>query len=445
MEETSKIKKKMPLHTKVLLGMVAGIVAGIIVRQLDLDEKTLKIITQIVKPVGDIFLRFIFMMVVPLILSALTLGVADLGDMGKVGRLGLRMLKYTFVVTSISVILGIGLVHIVQPGKSLSITDREALMSQFREKSAEIGANAAAGKERTVGEIITSIVPKNPLEDMVRAFDPSYTGGGMLAVMFFALIIGIAMTMADPMKIQGFKSFLEGLYDIVMRIINMGMKLAPYGVASLLFILTINMGLSILGVLLKYVLLVLFALAFHLFVTYSVILKVFTKMSPLYFFKNVRELMITAFSTSSSNASLPIALKVGIEKLKLPKDIASFVLTIGSTGNQNGTALYEGITILFLAQCFGVELSLFNQVIVVLISVMAGMGTAGVPGGSLPVLMLILISIGIPGESIALIYGVDRILDMSRTVLNVTGDMTAAVYIAHTEKQLPGHVEESAE
>lgn len=445
MEETSKIKRKIPLHTKVLIGMLAGIVAGIIVRYLELDEKTLGIITQIVKPVGDIFLRFIFMMVVPLILSALTIGVADLGDLGKVGRLGLRMLKYTLVVTSISVILGIGLVQIVQPGKSLSVADRESLMEQFHAKSADVSSNAAVAKQRTIGEIITSIVPKNPLEDMVRAFDPTYTGGGMLAVMFFALIIGIAMTMADPMKIQGFKSFLEGLYEIVMTVINMGMKLAPYGVASLLFILTINMGVSILGVLLKYVLLVLFALALHLFVTYSVILKLFTKMSPLSFFRNVREVMITAFSTSSSNASLPIALKVGIEKLKLPKDIASFVLTIGSTGNQNGTALYEGITILFLAQCFGVDLSIFNQVIVVLISVMAGMGTAGVPGGSLPVLMLILISIGVPGESIALIYGVDRILDMSRTVLNVTGDLTAAVYISHTEKQIPGHIENGKE
>src|SRR5690606_25815222 len=278
-------------------------------------------------------------------------------------------------------------------------------------------------------------VPKNPLEDMTRAFDSNYLGGGLLAVMFFALIFGIAMASVDQEKTAPVKAFFEGLYEIVIKIIGYAMRLAPYGVAALLFNLTVSVGASFLLELLKYVLIVLVALAIHQFVTYSIILKFFARRNPLEFFKKSSEVVITAFSTSSSNATLPTAIKVSIEKLKIPKPIANFVLTIGSTANQNGTALFEGITVLFLAQCFNVELSLTSQVTVVFLCILAGIGTAGVPGGSLPVIVTILVSIGVPGEAIGLIYGVDRILDMSRTVLNVTGDVTAAAYIQRVQEK----------
>jgi DAACS family dicarboxylate/amino acid:cation (Na+ or H+) symporter len=248
--------------------------------------------------------------------------------------------------------------------------------------------------------------------------------------MFFSLMLGIALSITDREKTQVFKSFLEGLYEIVMKVISIGMKLAPFGVASLLFTLTANMGLSILSVLSKFVFVVVGALSIHMFVTYSILLKTLGRMSPVFFFRSIREVMITAFATSSSNATLPTAIRVSIDQLKLPKDITNFVLTIGSTANQNGTALYEGITVLFLAQCFGIDLNLSQQILVVLLSILGGIGTAGVPSGSLPIIMLILISIGVPGESIAIIYGVDRFLDMCRTVLNVTGDITAAVYVS---------------
>src|SRR5690606_8514373 len=281
-------------------------------------------------------------------------------------------------------------------------------------------------------------VPKNPLEDMTRAFDSNYLGGGLLAVMFFALIFGIAMASVDQEKTAPVKAFFEGLYEIVIKIIGYAMRLAPYGVAALLFSLTVNVGASFLLVLLKYVLIVLGALAIHQFVTYSIILKFFAGRSPLQFFKNTSEIMITAFSTSSSNATLPTAIAVSIEKLKVPKPIANCLLTIRSTANQNGTALFEGITVLFLAQCFNVELSLASQITVVFLCILAGIGTAGVPGGSLPVIVTILVSIGVPGEAIGLIYGVDRILDMSRTVLNVTGDVAAATYIQRVEEKA-GH------
>ncbi|MEK9136146.1 MAG: dicarboxylate/amino acid:cation symporter, partial [Bacteroidota bacterium] len=312
--------------------------------------------------------------------------------------------------------------------------DRQLLIERYSSNSQGVQSTAEL-VPKSIGDILTTIVPKNPIEDMARAFDPSYTGGGLLAIMFFSLMIGVAMTALNQEKVKTFKQFLEGLYEVVMKVIGFGMKLAPFGVASLLFTLTATFGFSILSLVFEFVLTVLIALAIHQFVTYSLVLKFLGKMSPLYFFRNISEVMLTAFSTSSSNATLPTAIRVTIDKLKLPKDITSFVLTIGSTANQNGTALYEGITVLFLAQCFGVHLDLAQQIFVVVIAVLGGIGTAGVPGGSLPVIVLILLSIGVPGDGIAIIYGVDRLLDMCRTVLNVTGDITAAVYVSRVESK----------
>jgi len=412
--------------------MIVGIVAGFLVQYSGLQKETIATVVQYVKPVGDIFLRMLFMMVIPLILSALTLGVAELGDLRRVGRVGMRTLSYTVLVSTISVILGITLVQTFRPGESITAEDRQLLIERYGGTSATIQSNAGFGS-RGIGDILTTIVPKNPIEDMTRAFDPSYTGGGLLSVMFFALMLGAAMTLLDREKIDPFKRFLEGLYEIVMKVIGFGMKLAPFGVCSLLFTLTATTGFSILGAVLGFVVIVLVGLALHQFVTYSLLVRFLGKMSPLFFFRNVREVMLTAFSTSSSNATLPTAIRVAIGNLKLPKDITHFVLTIGSTANQNGTALYEGVTVLFLAQCFGVDLDLSQQIFVVVISILGGVGTAGIPGGSLPIIVMILLSIGVPGEGIAIVYGVDRILDMCRTVLNVTGDMTAAVYVSRKE------------
>jgi len=412
--------------------MLVGILGGIIVQSSGLEKDTIDSITRYVKPVGDIFLRMIFMMVMPLILSALALGVAELGDLRRIGRVAVRTLSYTIIVSAISVTIGIVMVKLFQPGKNITSQDRQFLIERFGSTSASLQSSAEI-KPRGIGDIITTIVPKNPFEDMARAFDPTYTGGGVLAIMFFALMIGLALSVLEPEKGKTFKLFLEGLYEVVMKVIGFGMKLAPFGVASLLFTLTATTGFSILGIVFEFVVVVLVALTIHQFLTYSILLKVLGKMSPIYFFKSIREVMVTAFSTSSSNATLPTAIRVTIENLKLPKDITHFVLTIGSTANQNGTALYEGITVLFLAQCFGVDLDISQQIFVVIIAILGGIGTAGVPSGSLPIIMVILISIGVPGDGIAIIYGVDRILDMCRTVLNVTGDITAAVYVSQTE------------
>ena len=427
--------KKVPLHTRIIIGMIVGILLGIAVKNSGLSESTIDLIVEWVTPIGQIFLRMVFMTVIPLIFSALVMGIAEIGDLRKVGRIGKKLLLYSLIVSGISVFIGITMVDVFKPGDSLTPETRDYLTEEFMEQSSTAAEFAEASEARTIGDIITEIVPKNPLADMVRSFDAGYTGGGLLAVMFFALIFGIALASIDQQKAQPVKDFLEGLYDVVIKIIGYAMRLAPYGVAALLFNLSVNVGASFLLVLLKYVLVVLVALAIHQFVTYSIILKYFAKRNPWSFFKKSSEVAITAFSTSSSNATLPTAIKVSIEQLKIPKPIANFVLTIGSTANQNGTALFEGITVLFLAQVFNVELSLTSQITVVFLCILAGIGTAGVPGGSLPVIVTILISIGVPGEAIGLIYGVDRILDMSRTVLNVTGDITAAAYIQAVEEK----------
>lgn len=426
--------KKPALHSQIIIGMIIGIVAGLVLKNFVTDADTLHIISQWVEPVGQIFLRMIFMMVIPLILSALILGIAELGDLKRIGKMGVKLLLYSLIVSAISVFIGVIMVNIFEPGNHLAPGARDYLTQEFRSASRQAEAQADINKERSIGDIITHIVPKNPLAEMVRAFDPGYMGGGLLSVMFFALIIGIATASIDREKTAGFRSFLEGLYEIVIKVIDYAMRLAPYGVAALLFELTLSVGASFLLALLQYVLVVLGALAIQQFIVYSLILRFFAGRSPVKFFKGISEVMIVAFSTSSSNATLPTAIRVSIENLKIPKPISHFVLTIGSTGNQNGTALFEGITVLFLAQCFGIDLSVAAQVTVVFLCILAGVGTAGVPGGSLPVIVTILISIGVPGEAIGLIYGVDRILDMSRTVLNVTGDITAAAYIQHSER-----------
>ena len=415
--------------------MLAGIIGGIILQSSGLSNDTIETITRYVKPVGDIFLRMIFMMVIPLIVSALILGVAELGDIRKIGRVGIRTLSYTVLVSAISVTLGIAMVKIFEPGNSIAPEDRQLLIQRYAVSSEGV-QNTAGLAPKSMTDILTTLVPRNPVEDMARAFDPNYTGGGLLAIMFFSLMLGIAMTVLNQEKVRIFRQFFEGLYEVVMKVISFGMQLAPFGVASLLFTLTATFGFSVLMVVIKFVLVVLAALAIHQFVTYSILLKFLGKMNPLYFFRNITEVMLTAFSTSSSNATLPTAIRVSIDKLKLPKDITNFVLTIGSTANQNGTALYEGVTVLFLAQCFGIHLDLSQQIFVVIIAILGGIGTAGVPGGSLPVIVLIMMSIGVPGDGIAIIYGVDRLLDMCRTVLNVTGDITAAVYVSRTESLL---------
>lgn len=428
--------RKMAIHTKILIGLLVGAVAGVTCNQLFGTEQWLiNLIDGPVYFVGQMFLRLIFMVVIPLLFSALTLGVAELGDIRRLGRIGARTFAYTLIVTTISVAIGLALVNVVRPGDYLPEDTKQKLIASTETDRDKVIANAETAKKTKTVDKILQIIPNNPIGDMANAINPhpAYAGSGFIAVMFFAFIFGLGLAMSDPDTVAPTIAVLKGVYAAVMRIIDFAMGLAPYAVACLIFATTARLGFEVFKSLAAYVAVVLVALAIHQFGTYSVLVYFFAKMNPLTFFAKIREVMITAFSTSSSNVTLPTAMRVTEEKLGVPREITGFVLTLGSTANQNGTALYEGITVLFLAQVFNVDLTFGQQVTVLLMSILAGIGTAGVPGGSLPLVVLVLQSVGVPAEGIAIILGVDRILDMSRTVLNVTGDITAAAYVARAE------------
>jgi dicarboxylate/amino acid:cation (Na+ or H+) symporter, DAACS family len=431
------LKKKLPLHTKILFGLLFGLTSGLIVNALyPANQNVQWFVSNIAYPAGQIFLRMIFMIVIPLIFTAIVLGVADFKDIHKIGRVGIKSLLFTVVITAVSVLIGITLVNLFQPGARILAEDREALIQTLSNNQNVSNIVSAAKETKGLMQIIIDIIPRNPFVDIVNAFDPSYRGGGLLAVMFFALIFGIALALSKSERTETLTKTLEGLYDVVMKIIDFAMKLAPFGVAALIFSVASQLGFQIISTLLLYVLVVLTGLLIHLLVTYGAILKFIIKRNPIDFFKAITEVIVTAFSTSSSNATLPTSMRVTSEKLNVNKDISNFVLTVGSTANQNGTALFEGITVLFLAQFYGIDLSVGQQILVVVLSIIAGVGTAGVPGGSLPMIVMVLQTVGIPAEGIGIIFGVDRLLDMSRTVVNVTGDIVLALWVDKSERNI---------
>jgi len=415
----------MPLHWKMLIGFVTGATLGLVAHAfLAADPRLDTFIRYVTTPVGQVFLRLLFMLVIPLLVSALALGVTGLGDIKQLGRIGLKTLVYTITVSAIAVLLGVGLVNLLQPGAGMTESKRQVLLQRAQQASGTLSAATTTPK---VGfDLLVQMVPDNPIR--------AAANGDMLGVMVFALFLGIGLSLTRTEAARRLQDALEGLYDVSMRLIGLVIQLAPYAVAALLFNLTAQIGGDALTLLARYVGVVVLALAIHQFVVYGLLVKFLGGMSPRTFFSGIEDAMLMAFSTASSNATLPTALKVAEEKLKLPPHVSRFVLTIGSTANQNGTALFEGVTVLFLAQFYGVELGFARQLIVVSICVLGGIGTAGVPAGSLPVVALILGMVGVPPEGIGIILGVDRFLDMCRTTLNVSGDLAAAVVISRGER-----------
>ncbi len=370
-------------------------------------------------PVGTIFLRLLFMLVIPLIVSALAVGIGEI-ELSQLGRLGLKTLGYSVGVSLVAVLIGLGLVNTIRPGAGVGA----GLLALAKPAGAQAGAAAVAGAATTPSavQMIVQMVPDNPIKAMAS--------GDMLGVMVFALVLGVALAVTRTRATAQLRDALQGLYDVMMTCIGWVMWLAPVGIGALLFTMGVRLGTDLLRPLLAYVATVLLGLTIHLVVVYSALIKIVGRRSPWQFFLDVRLAMLTAFSTASSSATLPTSLRVAEENLHLPPGPSRFVLTVGSTMNQNGTALYEGITVLFLAQLAGVDLSLGQQAVVMVIAVLAGVGTAGVPGGSLPALAMILALFRIPPEGLALIFGVDRLLDMARTTLNVVGDLVVAVCVA---------------
>lgn len=442
--------RRLALHWKILIGLVAGALLGIathaqfacppqagVVHAQDqdgngVDDRLDRFALHVADPIGRVFLRLVLMVVLPLVVSALALAVVELGDLRRLGRVGLRTLLYTLILSSVAVLIGVTLVNALQPGARLGPAKREALKAQYSRDAADSVAKSKAAKP--LKNMLLDIIPENPLQEMVGALDGSSKGNGIIAVMFFALLFGAAVAQVGEAG-QTVVKFLEGVFAASMRILDWAMRLAPLGVACLVFAMTARLGGELLVTLAWFVGTALLGFALQLFVVYPLLLIVVARRRPSEFFRQISEVMLMAFGTSSSNATLPVSLRVAEERLGLPPAVSRFVLTVGATGNQNGTALYEGVVVLFLAQVFGVDLTLGQQVLVVLLSVISGVGTAGVPGGSIPMIVLVLHSVGVPGESVAIILGIDRILDMCRTVLNVTGDLALATCVAGGERQ----------
>jgi len=432
-EETPDKPKGLPLHTRILIGLGVGVVAGVATNYLAGGENTkvVWIIDNITQPVGQLFLRLLLMIVVPLVFSSLVVGVAGIGDIRKLGRVGLKSFGYCLVISSISVVIGLTLANTIKPGKRIDPATSLALQQRYATdatKSVEDAKKASSEAPKPLMAVVETIVPKNPFWAVAGNENPN-----MLHLMFFALIVGIAITLVPVSITAPFLRGLEALYEITAKIIEMIMKFAPYAVACLLFNNTARFGLDLLQALAWFVLTVLLGLSLHMFGVYSLSIYFLSRISPIEFFRRVKTVILTAFSTSSSNATLPTALRVSEENLGVPQEINSFVLTVGATANQNGTALYEGVTVLFLAQLAGVDLSLGQQLMVVYLAILGGIGTAGVPSGSIPFIIGVLVTIGVNPALIAIILGVDRILDMCRTTLNVTGDITAATFVARSE------------
>jgi DAACS family dicarboxylate/amino acid:cation (Na+ or H+) symporter len=415
----------MKLHTKILLGLIVGAVLGVTANQtLGGAHPFVEGINHYVAgPVGQIFLRMLFMIVIPLVFASISLGVAGLGDIRRVGRVGGKAIGYFLGSTALAATLGLVMVSIVRPGDSLDPTVRARLIQTY---ATDASSKVEAAASSTFGiNTLVEVVTRNPVKSAVDL--------DMLGIIFFGLMFGAALTLISAEKAKPMLGFLEGLEAVVIKIVEMAMRLAPYGVTALIFGVTSRFGFDLLKPLAAYVLVVLGALLLHVVVNISAIIRFLVGMSPLLFFSRIRSALVTAFSTSSSSATLPTALATAEQNLGIPAKIAGFVLPLGSTMCMNGTALFEGITVIFLCQVFGIDLSLGQMIVVMVMSVITAVGAAGVPGGSIPLLVGILTMFGVPGEGIALILGVDRILDMSRTTVNVCGDLSATAFVAKSE------------
>ncbi len=414
----------MKLHNKILSGLVLGAAAGIIVNLVTQGGPgTRRFVSYVTEPIGKMWLSAMIMVVIPLIISTLSIGVAGLGSFKKLGRVGILTLVCFSLLTATSTIFGLAAMNTFKPGQNLDSKIKVQLMETYKGQAES--AMGLSDKAFSI-ELLVKIIPRNPVKAAAE--------GDMLAVIFFALMLGMALTMLPPGKARPMLEFMDSLGHVTVAILELVMKLAPIGVFCLIFSVMARFGFHLLFNLAQYMAVVIGTMIVFALIVYPFFLWFLGRWNPLLFFRQTRLVMITAFSTSSSNATLPTTMRVAEEEMKLPREISSFVLPLGATMNMNGTALFEGATILFLAQVFGVELKLGAQVIVLLMSVITAIGVAGIPGGSIPLIMMVLGMVGVPMEGIAIVLGVDRLLDMCRTTLNVTGDLVTATIVNHFTK-----------
>ena len=425
----TQAKRGLPLHWLMLIGFTIGLVGGLIVHvAVGADAPwVLWVTSNITGPAGQLFLKLLFMLVLPLLFSALVVGIAEMGDLKTLGKAGVKSLLFTVVVSAVAVIVGLVMVNVFRPGDGIDPVLAPQLLTQGASGAAAIVGNAPESVQ--AADFFLDLIPSNVFTAMAE--------NEILPVMVFALFFGVGLVMAKSAATDRLQQAIEGVFEVMMKLINLVIKLAPYAIAALMFNLAALFGWDLLILLMRYVAVAVGAMAIHMFVVYPIFIATLGGTSPLKFFKDIREAIVVAFSTASSNASLPVSLRVAEQNLGLPRKISRFVLTVGATANQNGTALFEGVTVLFLAQVFGVELSIGQQFVVMMVCILGGVGTAGVPAGSLPVVAMILAMVGVPPEGIGLILGVDRFLDMCRTTLNVTGDLVVAQVVSRGHEDEP--------
>jgi Na+/H+-dicarboxylate symporter len=407
-------RKKIKLHTKIFLGLVFGIIAGLV-----FGEKVL-----IIEPIGTVFLRLITMIVVPLVFVSLMLGTASLGDIRKLGRIGIKTSIYFVITTIIAICVGLFLANVAQPGEGLNENVKAELYKNYEAK-AQTGIQRMEEKPSLI-DILTNIVPTNPVAAFIE--------GNMLQIIFMAMLFGVVLTMIKEDKSEPIIKILDGLNDIFIQVVHIVMKLAPYGVLALSAAVIGQYGIDILITLLKYSIVVIGGLIFYTLTFNSLSVRLLGHLNPILFFKAVKEAIIIAFSTSSSMATLPVAME-SVEHVGVRRQYSSFVIPLGSTVNMDGTALYQGVSAVFIAQIYGIDLGITEQVIIVLMAVLSSIGAAGVPMAGIIALALVLKQLGIPLEGIALIMGVERLLDMVRTSTNVIGNMACSVVIQELEEK----------
>ncbi len=427
-ERPSGAKNSKGVRTSHILGgLIAGAITGLVANLLWGRTSGLeKFVRYVTDPAGQIWLRSLIMIVVPLVFALVSLGVAGLGDLKKLGRLGLKTLGGFLALAALAAALGLMVVNVTRPGTGLSAEVRERLLTTYRPEAEE--SKALRGRVLFGIQTLINIVPRNPIAAAAQ--------GDMLAVIFFSIVFGIALALLPSGRSAGLIEALRGLGAVMEVIIDLVMKLAPYGAFALIFSVVARFGFELLTKLGLYVLAVVAALLLFQFGVYGLIVRGLARRSAWDFFRGARDPMVTAFSTSSSNATLPTTMRAGETRLGLPPAICGFVLPLGASMNKNGSAVFEAATVLFIAQVFGISLSLPAQLVVLVLTVLtAGVSNVGIPGAVIPLTMMVLDSVGIPSEGIALVIGVDRLLDMCRTAVNVTGHMVVATCLARSEER----------
>ena len=392
---------KTNLLTQILIAFVIAIILGIIFGTA----------IDVLKPLGDLFLRLIKFIIAPLILSTLVVGVASIGDPKSLGRVGTKTIAYYLITTAFAIIFGLIFAFIISPGKGLTVDG----------PTAEVEINESEGVIQT----LLNIVPENPFFAL--------TDGNVLQIIFFAIFLGLAITLIGK-KAEPVYQFFDSFAELMMKITGIVMRFAPIGIIGLVAPIVGQYGPQVLMPLLKIILTVAIACILHAVIIYSLCVHIFAKMNPLTFFKGIAPAAIVAFSTASSAATLPVTLKNTRENLGISNKITSFVVPLGATINMDGTAIYQGVAVIFIAQFYGLDLSFLQLLTVVITTILASIGTAGVPGAGMIMLAMVLTAVGLPLEGIAIIAGVDRVLDMFRTTVNIVGDASGAVTVAGTEK-----------